>query len=54
MSEKQSLVLPIGEGQFVQIVVGITEEDFKLILDTLELWKKRIVKKRESTPDYQI
>ena len=40
---KKTIAVPLGSGETIQIPYPMTEEDFTLLLQTLKLWKKRIV-----------
>ena len=41
--QRSTLSIPVGD-RVVMIPVPLTEEDYSLLLDTLKLWKKKIVK----------
>lgn len=43
----QTLTIPLDVGE-VKIPFPMSEEDFSLLLDTLHLWKRTLVKKPES------
>jgi hypothetical protein len=45
------LAIPLSGGTFVHIPRQMSEEDFLLIIDTLDLWRVAIVKKPQPKPD---
>lgn len=46
------LTIPIGP-QAAQIPIGMSEDDFQLLLDSLKLWKRRIVADLQQRPSDQ-
>ncbi len=47
MPEQTMLTLPLDDGKSVSVPIGMSEDTFNLFLETLQLWKKRIVAKWE-------
>ena len=43
MEKKKTLPVPLGSGDTIQVPYPMSEEDFLLLIQTLKLWKKRIV-----------
>jgi hypothetical protein len=44
------LPVPIGEGRIARVPFPISEEDFDLFVETLKLWKKKLVRKPAVIP----
>jgi hypothetical protein len=44
LSEGKELTLPLETGREVRIPIPMSEEDYELFMETLRLWKRRIVK----------
>lgn len=40
--------IPLGDGVTAMIPYPLSEDDFKLLLDSLNLWKRKLVKQGES------
>lgn len=43
------LPVPIGEGMVARVPFPMTEEDFDLFIGTLNLWKKKLIKKADKS-----
>ena len=43
-SHKSELSVPISDGQVARIPFPLSEEDFNLLVDTLQLWKGKLTK----------
>ncbi|MGA3164272.1 MAG: hypothetical protein ABSD77_08800 [Verrucomicrobiota bacterium] len=41
------LAVPIADGMVARVPYPMAEEDFALLIETLELWKKKLIKKTE-------
>ena len=41
---RRELPVPLDNGLVVRVPYPMSEEDFSLLLDTLQLWKKRLVR----------
>ena len=46
----QELPILVGEGKIARIPFPMTEEDYNLFLETLKVWKKRLVPSLSATP----
>jgi len=44
LSNLNELTVPIGDNLAARVPFPMSEDDFKLFIDTLNLWKKKIVK----------
>jgi len=46
----QQLTIPIGDGLLARVPFPMSEDDFDLLIGTLQLWKKNLVRKPTSIP----
>jgi hypothetical protein len=51
LEQKKMLPVPLGSGGTVQIPYPMSAEDFTLLMQTLKLWKKRIVQEPEEASE---
>jgi hypothetical protein len=49
----QELPIPVGDGRVVTVPYPMSEDDFEILLDTLNLWKRKLVSQAKEESDQE-